>query len=148
MWSCWGGESIRWYSVFPPVRGIIPIWYMVLAVYDVCTPQDTESAEGWCPGQLRRDQRRKYRSLEIFCWYSLFLMDCINAKSDFHWNQNINLIVFFHRFYIFMDKASCHTWNVKQALSFNLKSIKLFLLLPVSVAHSEYKSQCTDPLCK
>lgn len=70
------------------------------------------------------------------------------AKADFHQNQNINLFMFFQRLFISRDRRSCHTWHVKQAMSFCFKRIKSFLLLSVPVAYSEHGSLCIDPLCK
>jgi len=71
-----------------------------------------------------------------------------DGKSDFHCNQNINLLIFFHRLCISRDKASCHIWDIKQALSFYLKRIKSSVVLPVPVPCSKPGSLCADLLCK
>lgn len=111
----------------------------------VCTPWHPPSFWGLKPWSAEKGTEEEIKEIKVFrndsVGTAVFSESSTCDKSDFHWNQNINLLIFFHRPYSPRDKASCHLWP-------KLEKMRSLLLLSVSVAHSKCNSLCTDPLCK
>lgn len=77
----WDGESIRWYNVFPPVRDTIPIWYMVLAAYDIFVPLRIQSLlrdNAWAAEKKSKEKIQVVRDILLIQPFSHGLLSMLH----------------------------------------------------------------------
>lgn len=75
-------------------------------------------------------------------------MDCYQCYIRFSLESEHLPDYIFSQILYFYGQGTLAHLECQTSLSFNLKSIKLFLLLSVTVPHSKCKILCIDPLCK
>lgn len=85
---------------FPTGKGYDPMWDMTLAAcgtmfvpLSICC-----LFKGWCPGQLRREQRKKLSSLEMILLVQLFSRTVLPVLNQiFIGIRTLTCFYFFHR---------------------------------------------------